>query len=293
MSLLKDKIELDVGLAELRTKQTLDSFPKTLRWILIVSLLAAIPAYYLARSASERYWTSVYQKNYGLSAKPSFTNPQDPKRSSVSMVSYGNNAYGAALQITNPNIDLSLAAADYKFSFKNAQGQEVYSETGKLFLLPNDQKYVVVPRFTSPDVPAQAEFAFTAPLHWQKKASIPTVDLQANQPNTYNQILPPAFVAEGNYYNNSPYQLKQVRLTFVVFNSQSQIVGVSRRDDFTVAPYERRSYKQLWPGIFSQPGDQLKIFAETNTLDPANLSLPQQASSTASDLSRPTANPNR
>ena len=42
MSLLKDKIELDVEIAELKTKQALDAFPRTLRWLLVIFLLVRL-----------------------------------------------------------------------------------------------------------------------------------------------------------------------------------------------------------------------------------------------------------
>ncbi len=286
MSLLKDKVELDIDLAELRAKQALDRFPPVLRWILIICVIGTIPAYYIAKNASAGFWGGRY-KALMISARPSFTNPQNPKQSDVSLTKASDNTYGAAILISNPNLSLSLPPTPYTFTFFDNTGSQVYQESGTLFLLPNQSAYVVAPRFTSQSGVARANFAFTSPLNWQKRANIPKVDIQASQPNSYNQIQPPAFVAEGSYLNNSPYQLAQVRLVFLVYNSGHNIVGVSERTDYTIAPYERRGYKQIWPNIFAGPGTAVKVFSYTDPLDPANLNLPAASGSPASDLSRP------
>lgn len=286
MSLIKDKIELDVQLAELRTKQALDSFPTVFRWILVISIMATVPGYFIAKGVSYRATVKAYQKNI-IVAKASFQNPKEPKVSTVFLTSSGNGNFSAGVAISNQNVDLSLALADYEFTFQNSKGELLYKDNGQLFLLPNENKYAVVPRFASKDEVANASFRFTKPLRWQKKISIPKIDIQTSEPAFYNQFQPPAFVITGNYYNNSPYQLKQVRLTFLVYDKSNSIVAISRRDDFTLAPFERRTYQQLWPNIYGDPGSRIQVFAETNPLDPSNISLPQAPDNSASDLNRP------
>lgn len=98
-----------------------------------------------------------------------------------------------------------------------------------------------------------------------------------------------AFVAEGSFQNQSPYNLGRVRLVFFLYDQNKRIISVSQRDEFTVKPYERRGYKQLWPGVYSTSVASAEVFAETDILDQENIFLPDSASSgtPASDLSRP------
>lgn len=286
MALLKEKIELDVQLAELRAQQALNTFPTPLRWTLIFCLVAIIPAYFIAKGVSYRAWTKTYSQ-YLISARPSFTNPKTPLLSDITMTTTGNGNYGASIKVTNDNVDLSAPKANYQFMFYDASGSQLYQESGTTFLLPNDQKYLVVPRFSSDKPVKSANFIWVGGLNWEKRLSIPKVDIQTSVPDTYNQFLPPAFVAEGNYYNNSPYQLGTVRLTFLILDQGGKLIGASRRDDFTVAPFERRSYKQLWPNVYGDPSYTVKVYAETNTLDGQNLTLPAAPITPASNLSRP------
>jgi len=98
-------------------------------------------------------------------------------------------------------------------------------------------------------------------------------------------------VAQGDFVNNSPYTLSKVRLTFVLFDQNQKIIGVSQRDESTVAPFERRAYKQLWPNMTAGNLSRVDVTADTNTLDPSNLSAPTiNSGSSSSDLNRPTVN---
>lgn len=284
MSLLKDKIELDVELAELRAKETMSRFPPLLRWLLVICVLAIIPAYYISKSVSYNYWTKAYS-GLLITAKKSFTDAKPPRIGNAIITSAGSGNYGAAIEVFNDNLDLSLPTANYQITFLDQSGAKVYQETGTTFLLPNDDKFLVAPRFTSTTGVKSVNFAWTSELNWEKRQSIPKVNIQVASPDAYNQFLPPAYIVEGSYLNNSPYQLAQVRLTFLVYDRLGRIVATSRRDDFTVQPGERRAYLQTWPNLYGDPSFTVKVLAETNTLDPKNLTLPPAPTTPASDLS--------
>lgn len=287
MSLLKEKIELSIQEAELATQQGLSSMPGILRWLLILCLLAIIPSYFIAKTISYKIWSYEYSKKIPV-AKPSFTDPKEPKISEVSVTTLGEGVYSAAVNVSNQNLDLSANNIPYTFNFYNSQTEKVYSENGRMFLLPNQTKYVLVPRFTTAEKISFTEFSINPEqIKWQKRLSIPTVKLDTSAPSTFQQGLPPAFVVEGSFTNQSPYTLKQVKLIFVLFDQSLKIIGTSQREEFTVAPFERRTYKQLWPGLVAPNLSTVKIFADTNTLDGSNLIIENPSSDSSSNLSRP------
>ncbi len=290
MSLLKDKIEIGIEEVELEAQTTLGRFPPFFRWVFIFLILAIIPAYYIAKDVSCRIWLSRYGQG-AITAKPSFTNPQAPQISPVSVTTLGSGQYAAIAQISNPNLDLSLDKVPYEFDFYNAQKQQIYSYDGAFFLLPNQTKYLTVPTFSLPAQITYANAALPQTLPWQKRLRIPQVALNTSLPSTSTQFSPEAFVVQGNFVNNSPYSLGQVRLTFVLFDTGGKIIGVSQRDEFTVAPFETRAYKQLWPNMTVNNLGQVQVTADTDTLDPNNISIPTVAPGPASDLSHPGTNP--
>jgi hypothetical protein len=286
MSLLKEKIELNVQEAELFAQKNLGSFPPVLRWLLVFMVLAIIPAYYISRSVSQKIWLARYEQG-AIAGKPSFTNPQAPKISNVTLTVSGSNSLAAVVQISNQNLDLSIDNVPYTFTFYNSQKQQIYQYQNTLFLLPNQTKYVTAPTFTPTETIAYANFQLPQTLPWQKRLAIPTVNLSTSLPQTFEQTSPLAFVAQGDFVNNSPYTLSKVHLTFVLFDQSGNIIGASQRDEFTVAPFERRAYKQLWPNMIAPNLSRIDLTADTDTLDPDNLSAPAINSNSSSNLSRP------
>ncbi len=285
MSLFKDRVELGIEEAELETKKTFEDFPPLWRWLIIIMIVAIIPGYFIAKGISQKTWARRYQQT-AIFSKPSFQNPESPKMGNVNVTTLGPGIYAAAVKITNPNLDLSLNLVPYTFNFYNNQKQLVYSYSDKLYLLPDQTKYITAPRFTTQDTVAFTDFVLPEKLPWQKRLSIPQAQLITSTPNAYEQFSPLAFVVEGDFLNNSPYNLKQVHLTFLLTDPSGTIIGVSQRDEFTIKAFERRGYKQLWPGVTAGNLDKVAVTADTNVLDPNNLSVPAAAPGGAGDLSR-------
>ena len=157
-------------------------------------------------------------------------------------------------------------------------------------LLPNQTKYLAVPTFNIKDEIAYSELQLPDPLPWQRRLSIPTVNITQSSPTYTQQALPPAFVISGDFSNQTPYQLKKVRLVFVLYDGNGKIIDSSQRDEFSVNPFERRSYTQLWPNINGSNVAKADIKIYTDNLDPQNLVAPQIPSGSSSDLGRPTFN---
>lgn len=287
MSLFKDEVEIKIMEGELQAKNTFQSQPRIFRWVIIFFICSIIPAYYIAKFTSKKIWLSRYSQN-AVSAKASFTNPLPIKKSDVTLTSSGNNTYAAAIKITNPNLSLSLDQVTYQFNFYNSQKQQIYTYPDKLFLLPNQSKYVTVPTFNMTDKIAYADFQMPSEekVPWQKRLEIPQVQLLTSIPNTDNQSSPQAFVVQGDFTNNSPYNLNKVRLTFIIYDKSDKIINISQRDEFNLTAYERRAYNQTWPNTTINNLGRVEVSADTDVLDPNNISVVTDATSSASDLSR-------
>lgn len=179
----------------------------------------------------------------------------------------------------------------YEFSFFDVNNDLIISKPGNLFLLPGQTKYVILPKITSNKSVSRATLTFTQTPNWQKRLQLPKISITTPPPLTYNQFQPPTFIAEGSYTNQSPYRLRSVRLTIILYDSSGAIIGSSQRDDFDLLPFERRAYKILWPNVFATNIGKTEVVAETNILDPMNITLPTE-NNPASDLTRPSGNSN-
>jgi hypothetical protein len=291
MYTLKDKIEFEAREAKQSIKQKLDQFPRWFRWLLIIDVLVLFPTYIITKNVTLNIWQKKYSQ-YLIAAKPSFQNPKPIKIIKTYLVSTAANtyAYAAATEIRNENLDLSLKNQIYTYNFYNDKGDLVYSDKGTFFLLPNQKTYIVMPRLETNEHITKAELQLPAQLLWQKPLSIPQVKLLASLPYVYDQMSPQALVAEGVVENTSVYQLGQIRIVFLIFDKTGKAVGISQRNESVILPNERRAYKQLWPNL-NASGLSVQVFAETNTLDVANITAPDIPPGSSSDLNRSQINP--
>ena len=130
MSLLQDKIEVSVAEAELNAQQALSTFPRPIRWLLILGILAIIPVYFISKSWAQSYWLARYDADR-IAAKASFAQAKPPTVSAVTLIPVSSDSYTAIVSIKNENVDLSLAATQFKFNFYDAHKELVASLTDK------------------------------------------------------------------------------------------------------------------------------------------------------------------
>src|SRR6185369_1924747 len=126
-------------------------------------------------------------------------------------------------KIKNNNLDLSLEKAPVQFILYNQSHQEVYKQPLTLTLLPGETKYLILARVNSNQKIADAELQALGDFAWQKRLTIPSVKLLPSTPTFTNQQSPPAFVVQGTVYNNSPYQLNQIDIGFLLRDASGKI----------------------------------------------------------------------
>jgi hypothetical protein len=284
MAFVKEKLELEVAEAELQAQKALSGFSPAQKRLFIFCLVLIIPAYIAAKETALHVDLGKYRQN-GLVATASFQNPRPPQISSVNITEAGAGIYSIAAEISNPNLTLSLDNVSYNFLLFNAQNQQMGSSQATLYLLPGETKYLILPNYQTAEPISGAQIQLPQNLPWQKRLNIPDVSLTASTPTTSNQQSPPAFVVQGTVYNNSPYQLNQVDIAFILKDAAGKIVGASSRAEFTFAPFERRAYVQLWPNVQTTNVTMVDVYPETDVLDSSNITLPPASVTPASDLS--------
>ncbi|MCC7356532.1 MAG: hypothetical protein IT410_02880 [Candidatus Doudnabacteria bacterium] len=272
----------EIILVVLRSFQEL---PRGKRLVLIVCLVAMIPAFFIAKYGSFAFWNWQY-KDLRVVAAPAFQSSQDVEVGTAKVIRSGDNLYSVYTKIKNRNLDLALQDARYEFTFFNNSGDVVKTQQGGLFLLPDQEKYIVVSNVVSTEVITSAKVVLSQ-VNWQKKAAIPKIVIRTPAPTTYEEVNPLQFVAEGVIVNESPYRLGTVRITFVLYDASGEIIGISERSEFSVRSSERRAYVQRWPGLYESEVARVEVFAETNSLNGNNLILEDLPSVGGSSLDRP------
>jgi len=249
-------------------------FEGLLRWqriLLIILIVLMIPGYFGVRYGLELVLVRQYARQ-ALVAHSAFTDPNPLVVSRVNIIRNSNDTVSGYLTVRNPNLDLGLDNARYTINFLDSASQIVFTSTGSLYLLPDQQRWIVVPRVESTNQITSAEIKF-GELNWQKRLEIPQVELRMNEPFTYQQESPLATVTEGAVVNNSPYSLRQVSLVVVLYGANNQVLAVTSREEYSLQPFERRAYIIQWPNVNRSAITRIGLEAYTNTLDPTNLTV--------------------
>ena len=279
MASIKETLQVNVQGALLGVEEGGFSFanqfnniPRWKRLLILVVAILIIPSYAGARIGTEQYLNQKYARE-ALAAHPAFNTALDPVIGKMTIIRNPNNTYSGVVLITNPNIDLAATDIDYTVSFLNSNKQSVYTNTGTMYLLPNEKKYIVVPRVEGTSSGVSSGVITISEVNWQKKLDVPEVKLRATEPILKEEVNPLTFVAEGSIINDSPYQVGSARIVFLLYNEANEIVGVSQRDEFRLLPFGRRAYKQLWPGLYSNQVKKVQVIPTTNSLDTQNITI--------------------
>ncbi len=289
MALLKEKLELGIEEAEFNAQRALSSFPPLLKWTFIALIIALIPSYFIAKTLSQKYWAgklNIYQ----IKATPSFSNPQELKTDPALLLTYSDGSLGAVALVSNTNNDLTAQNVSYSWAYYGQTGEQItplnsQATKGSFYILPKSKKYIMVPKIQTSETITRAELILDSPVKWQKRLKMPAVLLPVAPASTNQQNSPLVFSIESSVLNNSPYLIKEVNLSFLIYGQNGQIVAVSQRTENDIKPFEKRAFKQLWPGLYVTPS-KVEILADTNTLKPGNLVV-LESQSNSSDLSQP------
>lgn len=291
MSLLKEKVEVGLAEAELKAESRFLHMPVWMRWVTAIFVIAILPSYFVSKSLSQNYWAKMLSP-FSESVKAvvaANAKPLDLKN--ISLTSLDKNTFSAVAIVANDNLDLSADDVAYNFQLFDAQNNLITptsgDTTGQTFFLPNQTQYIVLPRVVTATPIASVNLQFdSSTIHWQNRLSIPAAQIITGTPQYYEQLNPLAFVVEGSYQNNSPYDIQNVQLVFLAYDKNNNIIAISERTDNSLVPYEQRSYKQLWPNVYTDQVQSVKVIGQVDTLDNTNLTLPPVPSSTAGSLSR-------
>lgn len=270
--MLPDETKYNIKLLWFNVLQGLYRFPPVQRIILVFGLLALLPGYWAVRLAANTYYSWTYNKQVPA-AHASFANPIPLEFSAVRFFPLLSGQYIAYAEVENKNLDLAVFSATYTVAVTNASGQQMYATTAKTFLLPGEKQYVITPAFTSPEAPTAGSVT-VSDVHFQKRLAIPEVRLLTPAVSYRDAVN--GLEIEGSVVNQSPFTLGKVRLTFLLYDRQNNVVGLIQREESTLRPNTRRTFPQIWPGnVTARDISRIEAVASTNVLDAGNLGIEQ------------------
>jgi|SRR5579872_1201289 len=268
--LQKQKVILEIEEKELEAKEFVQSYSKFQRYALIIILILIIPIFFGAKYLTAALYFNNFKKAAAISAHPAtlVTLPVSIIESKILPVS--GNGYSAYALIKNQNKNLVTPELTYTFNFYDASGAQIGSSQGTDFLLPGQQKYLIVPNIILNSIPAQLKVVIADPV-WQNRIQSPSVPITNGVPTYSDQADPPGFAINSSFRNDSNYTLATVVVKGIVFDNSNSVIAVTSHIENTVSPEQTRDFHLYWPRFLQASVGKVEVDVETNPFDPSNL----------------------
>ncbi|MDP3953866.1 MAG: hypothetical protein Q8Q06_00425 [bacterium] len=183
-----------------------------------------------------------------------------------------NNDYDFVAKVKNPNQEYGSDSIQYELSLWDNDDELILRKYGTFYIMPGQTKYIAdLPmRLSRPAV--RHDFKVVS-INWLKVGETVGEDVSLVVRNiTYSQPPGESFFskAAGNVYNNSDFDLGEVGLVAVAFNSSGEPIAVNKTIINTFLAKTSRGFELKWQYPFVGSYSTIEIEANTNIFENAN-----------------------
>jgi hypothetical protein len=230
------------------------------RWVygLIGVLLLVLPVFFATKISFLNFWAAGYQPPK-LLAQIART-PLEEAEHVFIKISEEN--YTGYIKLKNPNLDWGIPKFTYRIEVFDNQDRFLSSATQTVFVLPASEKYLIIPRFNAKNPPSSLKLHILESQFVLKPGEFPYINLDFQR----RQIQPTrndTTIVTGVLKNTSAFSITQVDLLALIYNDQSQIVGISYTNINDVLSEELRSFQLVWPASLEE-AVHVELMSEVN-----------------------------
>jgi len=193
--------------------------------------------------------------------------PIEVKSSNLLKVRSGDYDYVA--ELLNPNRQYGASMASYELILLDKNNQEVAKRNGNFYILPGQQRYLIVTAVESVKEAMSAKLKITS-AQWEKLNSLEGIDFSVKN-KTYNVLRGGASSElKGVVLNNSDFDFAQIDIGIVLFNDDNKISAVNKTDVRTLLSHTERAFDVVWPFLISGKVTKIDVESSTNLYDNLN-----------------------
>jgi len=164
-------------------------------------------------------------------------------------------------RIRNPNSDFGAESFSYVFNLYDSEDKLIISRKGSSYILPRETRYFIEQKIKTEADNPRIEFKINN-VKWQEVVEYQEPELLIKnldfiQSEDLSQL---SAVLE----NRSSYDFSKIDVWAVLFDSQSNILGVNKIELYTVLSEERRYFEMKWFFPLSGQVEKIETVAKTN-----------------------------
>ena len=174
--------------------------------------------------------------------------------------------YDALAYIKNPNQEYGASEIIYEFVFKSETGEGLRRVSGKTFVLPGEDRYIIESAVRIEGEPVNVSFSIKSAT-WEKLQPFSALGLTLRDTRLSRTENSSSFT--GIVKNGTPFNLQDVEVQVALFGANEAVVSVGETNLQTLLRGSERSFRISWPYVL--PPD-LKIDARvgSNFLENSN-----------------------
>ncbi|OGI19567.1 MAG: hypothetical protein A3J06_00345 [Candidatus Moranbacteria bacterium RIFCSPLOWO2_02_FULL_48_19] len=175
----------------------------------------------------------------------------------------GNGKYDVLARVYNPNDVEGASSFTYTAVLKDSGGNVLATRSGKSYILPQENKYILELNLATTATPAMAAFTVDS-VEWARLSGYqekPTVNIYQK---SYSEISSGAGFGEvkGLLMNESSYDFRSIIVKVILRDSVGSPLAFNSTEIRTVLSSEERDFRLVWPSAF--PGVVEKVEMEVD-----------------------------
>lgn len=188
---------------------------------------------------------------------------EDVVAKETAFVPGGENRYDALIKVYNPNDEIGASSFAYTAVLKDSSGTVLSTRSGKSYILPQENKYILELNLETTGVPASVSFEIRD-VEWTRFSGYqakPTINVYQKR---YGEISSGVGFGEayGLLSNESPYDFRSITVKVILRDDIGNPLAFNMTEMRTVQASEERDFRLVWPSAF--PGTVAKVEMEVD-----------------------------
>lgn len=188
---------------------------------------------------------------------------EDLRFTEVAFVPGGDGKYDVLGKVYNPNDTEGASSFAYTVTLKDSNGEILATRSGKSYILPQENKYILELNLETATAPITAAFAVNS-IEWARLSGYqekPAVNIYQK---SYSQISSGAGFSEarGLLRNDSSYDFRSIIVRVILRDNAGSPLAFNATEIRTVLSSEERDFRLVWPSAF--PGTVEKVEMEVD-----------------------------
>lgn len=156
--------------------------------------------------------------------------------------------YDAVAFVRNPNFGYGASEVSYEFTFLDINSEKLHRVVGKAFVLPGESRYIIEPAVKVPGEPSGVTFRIME-AEWRGLGPFSPAGLEIKDIDLKPEEDARTVRFSGVVYNGTPYNLKNVEVHVVLYDSarEDRPVAAGTTNMQLLLRDTARAFQIVWP----------------------------------------------